>query len=40
MKQYISWLKRIGIAGFFFFLAKGMVWLGIGALAVQGCRGE
>lgn len=21
------WLKRIGLAGFFFFLAKGLLWL-------------
>ncbi|MBX2972314.1 MAG: hypothetical protein KF797_04370 [Flavobacteriales bacterium] len=24
-----SWLKRIGLAGFLFFLVKGLVWLAI-----------
>jgi hypothetical protein len=24
-----AWLKRIGIAGFLFFLIKGLIWLGI-----------
>jgi hypothetical protein len=24
-----KWIKRIGIAGFLFFLIKGLVWLGI-----------
>jgi hypothetical protein len=24
-----KWVKRIGIAGFLFFLIKGLVWLGI-----------
>ncbi len=23
----ITWLKRLGLAGFLFFLAKGIVWL-------------
>ena len=23
------WLKRLGVGGFFFFLAKGLVWLAI-----------
>lgn len=23
------WLKRLGIGGFFFFLIKGLVWLGV-----------
>jgi hypothetical protein len=24
-----KWLKRIGIAGFLFFLIKGLVWIGL-----------
>jgi hypothetical protein len=24
-----SWLKRIGIAGFLFFLIKGLIWIAI-----------
>lgn len=24
-----EWLKRIGIAGFLFFLAKGLIWLAV-----------
>jgi hypothetical protein len=27
--KLISWLKRIGWAGFFFFLIKGLVWVAI-----------
>lgn len=23
------WLKRIGLAGFLFFLVKGLIWLGV-----------
>lgn len=26
-KDLKSWLKKIGVAGFFFFLIKGLVWL-------------
>jgi hypothetical protein len=25
----IAWLKRIGVAGFLFFLIKGLVWLAV-----------
>ena len=36
MNKFIIWLKRIGIAGFIFFLIKGLIWvavfLGIGSL--------
>lgn len=28
-----SWLKKLGVAGFLFFLVKGLVWLGIFAWA-------
>ena len=33
------WLKRLGIGGFVFFFAKGMVWLVLGALAAKGLIG-
>lgn len=34
-----KWLKRIGIAGFLFFLIKGLVWLAVfwGLGSVLGC---
>ena len=35
MKKF---LVRFGALGFVFFLVKGLVWLAIGALAVQGAR--
>ncbi len=31
----ILWLKRLGIGGFFFFLAKGIVWLLLGKAALS-----
>ncbi len=35
-KKVLLWLKRIGVAGFLFFLVKGLIWiaifLGIGSL--------
>lgn len=31
--KWRTWLKRIGLAGFLFFLAKGLVWIGIAAAA-------
>lgn len=31
-------LVRFGALGFAFFLVKGLVWLAIGTLAVQGAR--
>lgn len=40
MKLSGAWIRRFGLAGFVFFLAKGILWLGVGALAIQGCRGE
>mgnify|MGYP001317439795 CR=1 FL=1 len=27
--NYKTWLKRFGVAGFLFFLIKGLVWLAI-----------
>jgi hypothetical protein len=34
------WIKRLGVAGFIFFLAKGILWLTVGAalLRVFGCE--
>ncbi|HOK52210.1 MAG: hypothetical protein WHT29_07320 [Bacteroidales bacterium] len=28
-KKRWLWLKRIGVAGFFFFLIKGLIWLAL-----------
>lgn len=37
-RKATPWLKRIGIAGFLFFLVKGMLWLIVPALLVYfGC---
>lgn len=27
------WLKRVGVAGFLFFLIKGLIWIGIAVVA-------
>lgn len=27
--NFITWIKRLGLAGFLFFLIKGLVWLAI-----------
>lgn len=35
-KMY-SWLKRIGVGGFLFFLAKGLIWVAIFAGLIKGC---
>lgn len=34
--KLISWFKRIGIAGFLFFLVKGLLWLIIPYLIAKG----
>lgn len=31
------WLKRLGLAGFLFFFAKGMLWLVLPVLLYRGC---
>lgn len=31
-------LKSLGIAGFTFFLLKGLVWLALGFGLIEGCR--
>jgi hypothetical protein len=28
-----KWLKKLGIAGFLFFLVKGLVWIGVAVFA-------
>ena len=33
-----AWLKRIGLAGFLFFLIKGLVWLGVIFFGVSFCN--
>jgi len=39
-KSVIKWFKRIGIAGFLFFLLKGLAWVFFGAAIVKyfGCN--
>jgi hypothetical protein len=36
----LLWVKRLGVAGFLFFLIKGILWLTVGAavLRVIGCE--
>lgn len=38
-KGFITWLKRLGIAGFMFFLIKGLLWIAViyGGLKIGGC---
>ncbi len=31
--KWRHWLKRAGVAGFLFFLIKGLLWLGVAAFA-------
>ncbi len=33
-----KWLKRFGLAGFLFFLIKGLVWLVVFYAAYKGCK--
>lgn len=33
-KEHSTWLKRIGVAGFLFFLIKGLIWIGLWVLTV------
>jgi hypothetical protein len=32
-----KWLKRVGAAGFLFFLIKGLVWIAVALFAWKGC---
>lgn len=34
-----NWLKKFGIAGFMFFLIKGLVWIGVFVAAFFGWKG-
>jgi hypothetical protein len=29
-KNFVKWIKRIGVWGFIFFLLKGLLWLALG----------
>lgn len=35
--KLVNWLRGLGIAGFLFFLVKGLIWVGIFAGVVKGC---
>jgi hypothetical protein len=35
--RFTSWLKRIGLAGVWFFLIKGLLWIIIPVLMAKGC---
>ncbi|MDR6560128.1 MULTISPECIES: hypothetical protein [unclassified Arcicella] len=35
-KDFRAWLKRLGWAGFFFFLIKGLLWLIVPYLIAKG----
>ncbi len=37
--KFKQWFKRIGLAGFFFFLIKGLIWLAVfyGAANLVSC---
>jgi hypothetical protein len=35
-KKKTTWLKKLGVAGFLFFLIKGLVWIGIAVWAWLG----
>ena len=32
-KRYRTWIEKIGVIGFLFFLAKGLVWLAAAGVA-------
>ncbi|MVN89936.1 hypothetical protein [Mucilaginibacter aquatilis] len=35
-----TWLKRLGVAGFLFFLIKGLIWLAIFFFGFKACNKE
>jgi len=39
-KSFTKWLKRLGVAGFLFFLIKGILWLVVGGALLRyvGCE--
>jgi hypothetical protein len=39
-KDWKTWFRRLGLAGFMFFLVKGLVWLAVfWGMAKVGCNG-
>ncbi len=36
-KHWKTWFQRFGVAGFLFFLVKGLVWLAVIFGVVKGC---
>ncbi|MBN9293308.1 MAG: hypothetical protein J0G96_04940 [Flavobacteriia bacterium] len=36
-KKWIGYLKKLGFAGFMFFLIKGLVWIAIFVFGAKGC---
>ena len=38
-KSKKNWLKRFGVLGFWFFFAKGMVWIGVAIASYYGFSG-
>ena len=38
--RFVYWLKRLGLAGFLFFLIKGLLWILISVLVAKGCLSE
>lgn len=36
-RKVYTWLKRIGVSGFIFFLVKGLVWIAVFAGLIKGC---
>lgn len=36
--RMLAWLRRIGVAGFLFFLIKGLAWIAVWTLGVKGCQ--
>jgi len=40
-KSIAKWFKRLGLAGFLFFLIKGLIWIAVFyfGLRISGCEG-
>ena len=36
--KLVKWLRGLGVAGFLFFLIKGLVWVAIFAGVIKGCE--
>lgn len=37
-KGMMTWLKRLGVAGFLFFLIKGLIWIAIFVFGTEALR--